>query len=114
MKKQYRVKKNDEIVEILKERKIMAGADFVIYHKENREEEHYRYAISVPKKYGNAVERNLIKRRVRSAVRNLEIKNHLDFFIIIKTTAKNLSYEDISAEINSILKRAKILEVPND
>ena len=55
MKKQFRIKKTEEIETVLKERKIVSGKNFVVYKKENHENTHYRFALSVPKKFGNAV-----------------------------------------------------------
>ena len=74
-----------------------------------REKEHFRFAVSVNKKYGNAPERNKAKRRVREVVRKYTYKNY-DFFIVIKNNAKDLSFQDIHDKLLKLFKRAEILE----
>ena len=69
MKKAYRVKKSQEIEQILKEKKYRSSTAFSIYQKKQTETIHFRYAISVGKKLGNAVERNRLKRQIRAIVR---------------------------------------------
>ena len=62
MKKEYRVKKGSEIESIMKKRLSTGNRYFVVYKKENHENTHFRTAISVSKKFGNAVKRNKIKK----------------------------------------------------
>ena len=50
MKKAYRVKKSQEIEQILKEKKYRSSTAFSIYQKKQTETIHVRYAISVGKK----------------------------------------------------------------
>ena len=52
MKKEYRIKKSKEIEEVLKNKKYASNPYFSIYIKENNENHHFRYAISVNKKIG--------------------------------------------------------------
>ena len=108
MKKEYRVKKNQEIIDLLKLKQTVGDRYFVIY-KSKIKESHFRYAVSVNKKYGNAPERNKAKRRVREVVKLYQYKN-LDFFIVIKTTVKELSFNDIHNKLLKLFKRAEILE----
>ncbi len=108
MKKEYRVKKNQEIIDLLKLKQTVGDRYFVIY-KSNVKESHFRYAVSVNKKYGNAPERNKAKRRVREVVKLYQYKN-IDFFIVIKTTVIELSFNDIHNKLLKLFKRAEILE----
>ena len=113
MKKEYRIKKNEEIESVLNERNSIASKYFVIYKKENHETNHYRYAISVPKKFGNAVNRNLMKRRIRSVVRDVNLLNNYDFFIVVKIQASSLSFLEIKKELLSLFTNLK-LEVAHE
>ena len=71
MKKEYRIKKSKEIEEVLKNKKYASNPYFSIYIKENNENHHFRYAISVNKKIGKAVVRNKIKRQVREMITDI-------------------------------------------
>ena len=69
MKKEYRIKKNEDFQSIIKDKKSVINAKFVVYYKVN--EEHLRVGISVSKKLGHAVVRNKIKRQVRMMVQEV-------------------------------------------
>jgi len=109
MKKAYRIKKNSEIKEVLKAKQSKGNQYFVIYKKYNHDQPHYRFAISVSKKYGNAVERNKAKRYVREIIRKLDIIENLDVFIVIKPKSKMLSFQEHDQQITSLLRRQKII-----
>ena len=49
----------------------------------------------VSKRYGNAVSRNLFKRRCRALFHNLFIKHNAGIALIIKPNMANLSYSQI-------------------
>jgi len=71
-----------------------------------------RMAVTTPRNYGNAVERNRTKRIVREVYRNMKecfTCNGCDFFFIVYK--KNLEYEDTFRELFSICRNAGILNV---
>ena len=105
MKKQYRVKKNQEIELILKENKRYSNPYFSMYKKKNQETSHLRYAISVGKKIGNAVVRNKIKRQVTSIIDNLNLNlnTNTDVFIIVRPKVKELKYEEMVKQLEYLL-----------
>lgn len=111
MNKDFRVKKSREIEEILKRKQSVGGPYFTIYKKENHDAIHFRFAVSVSKKFGNAVERNQLKRRVREIVQSCSFRNNVDFFIITKPAAKTLDFATMKQELEKLFARAKILEV---
>ncbi|MBU0997523.1 MAG: ribonuclease P protein component [Firmicutes bacterium] len=108
MEKAYRVKKSAEIEFIMKNKSSVGDGSFVIYKLVKKDETHFRFAISVPKKYGNAVERNLMKRRIREIVRSNHFLDGLDFFIIVKPKAKELNFQEVKIDLEKLFARAKI------
>ena len=64
MKKEFRVRKNEDFSRIIKKKQSMANRSFIIYYLKN-DLDHARIGISVSKKLGKAVIRNKIKRQVR-------------------------------------------------
>lgn len=109
MKKEYRVKKSSEIEKIMKKKQSKANSNFVIYKNENHDNDHFRFAISVSKKYGNAVQRNKIKRKIREVVSKMNIDDKIDIFIIVRTKNQKLSFDEITTSITSLLQKQKIM-----
>ena len=115
MKKQYRVKKSKEIELILKEKNFKSNPFMTIYKKKT-ETGHFRYAISVGKKIGNAVERNRCKRLITAVIDNLNInlESSYDSFIIARPKIKELSYSELYKQIEYLFKKHKLLKGEKD
>lgn len=109
MKKEYRVKKSKQIEMIIKKRQSVANKHFVLYKKENHENHHFRFAVSVSKKYGNAVKRNKIKRQVREIIAKLDIISNIDIFIVVKPNLPNLEFAELEASLKQLVTRQKIM-----
>ena len=109
MKKAYRIKKNDEIQQLIQRKQTVGNSYFVLYYIENHDHDHFRYAISVPKKYGIAVKRNLMKRRIREIIKINFFKNWVDFFIVAKTKAADLNFLEIRKILENLFAQAEIL-----
>ncbi|MFA5560186.1 MAG: ribonuclease P protein component [Acholeplasmataceae bacterium] len=105
MKKRYRIKKNSEIDAIFDLKQSKGNKFFVIYSTINNQNKNFRFAISIGKKYGSAVERNLMKRRIRMIISNLkdQLDSTLDFVIVVKPIAKTLNYQEIKQYIEELL-----------
>jgi len=112
MKKQYRVKKSKEIENIIKEKNFKSNPYLILYKKKNSETGHFRYAISVGKKLGNAVERNRIKRLITAVIDNLNIDldSSTDVFIIARVPIKELSYDMIYKQLEYLFKKQRLLK----
>lgn len=80
--------------------------------------EHNRYGFAVGRRVGNAVRRNLIKRRLREAVRHRhpEIRQGFDLVFIARGTLANpdVSFTDVQAAIDTLLNRARLLTDADD
>lgn len=106
IKKEYRIKKSQEIEKIIKKRDSVGNKNFVIYKLKNNEAGHYRIGLSIGKKYGNAVKRNKIKRQIRSIIRNNKnLIMEFDYIIVIKPSASQLVFTQISDELCKLLKK---------
>lgn len=109
MRKEYRVKRNEEIEAIIKHKKFYSNKYFVVYKKENSETSHVRYALSVGKKIGNAVLRNKVKRQIRSVVDSiLDINQNLDVFIVVKSSILSIEYEQIIKQLIYLFNKLNI------
>lgn len=111
MKKKYRVKKSSDIEKIIKARKGMRNKYFKLYKRKNHDVAHFRFAISVPKKFGKAHARNLMKRRIRMIISQQKIISNIDFFIIVNAEAALLSYQEIEKFLTQLLEKHQLLEV---
>ena len=110
MKKEYRVKKSSEIEMIIKRRQSRGNKHFVLYKYENHEISHFRFAVSVPKKFGNAVQRNKMKRRIREIISEMNIVDHFDIFIVVKKDANLLSFAEIKSSIKWLMEKQKLIK----
>lgn len=110
MKKEFRIKKNEDFQSIIKNRQSVVNQKFVVYYRKN--EEHLRVGISVSKKLGNAVVRNKIKRQVRMMVQEVfDKEKKMDYIIIVRNKYLSNSYEinkkDLEYLYNKINRREK-------
>ena len=115
MNKQYRVKNSKEIELIIKEKNFKSNPYLTIYKKKS-ETGHFRYAISVGKKIGNAVERNRCKRLITAVIDNLNInlESSYDIFIIARPKIKELSYDLIYKQLEYLFNKQKLLKGEKD
>lgn len=111
MNKEYRVKKSAEIEDILKAKTSRSNQYFSVYKRINPETSHFRYAMSVGKKVGNAVTRNKYKRLISAVVASLNIKleSNVDVFIVARAKVTELGYHEIHKEIEYLFKKQNLL-----
>jgi len=112
MNKQYRVKKSNEIKKILKEKKFSSNSYFSVYKRNNPETSHFRYAISVGKKLGNAVIRNKLKRQIRAVINelNIDLNRNTDVFIIAKVKILDISYQEMLKQLEYLFNKQKLIK----
>ncbi len=85
MKKRERVKSNILFNQIINEGTKVANSLFSVFFV-NKKEELPLFGIAAPKKLGNAVLRNKVKRQVRALIdeNKLLFKNNRNYIIIVK------------------------------
>ena len=110
MKKKNRVKKAEEFQELINKGKKIINSSFVVYFREKSEDE-VRIGITLSKKMGNAVKRNLIKRQVRMMCSDtVDVVNYpYDLILIVRYGYLDLSYEDNKNNLEKLLIKATIL-----
>ena len=100
-----------EIKQIFREAAAIKNSGFKLLYRKNSAELN-RMAVTVPRNYGNAVERNRTKRIIREVFRNIKEQLKDDgydlLFVVYK---KNLDYNDTFSELISICRQAGIIDV---
>ncbi|HPF82875.1 MAG TPA: ribonuclease P protein component [Bacilli bacterium] len=108
MKKINVLKENSEFNKIIKNNKSFNSKYCYIY-KENSEGV-YNFGISVSKKIGNAVTRNLYKRRIRSIIDKKKYKKSFKCVIILKKSVLNATYEELEISLLEALEKLNLIK----
>ena len=104
MKKENRIKKNEEISQIVLGKMRVQDNYFLIYYKENKEM--FRACVSVSKKYGKAFERNYAKRVTRSLLlKYLKGNKKMDLVVVIKAGFKDVKYQELEKSIDYLINK---------
>ena len=115
MKKRYRLKTKKEIDFVFANKKSVKNQFFSINYIKNLEQVHFRFALSIGRKYGNAVARNLIKRQIRMIVSSRQqISNHVQFVVVIHPKSNQLSFEEVKKNVLQLIDQATLTEKKNE
>ena len=106
MNKKFILRKNEEIQKIVKSNNKIVNKYFVIYYDKNNLGFN-RYCVSVSKKLGSAVNRNLYKRRIKDILMKNYINNSNDYVIILRNSVLNIKYELMKSELLFLLEGDK-------
>ena len=106
MKKEFRIKKSDEIELVMKKGFSKANRTFIVYKFPNQEIKNYRVAISAPKKLGKAVIRNRVKRQIRAILQQNDrfLRNGNDYFIIARPDILEIDFLTATKQMKHVLK----------
>ena len=98
-----RIKKYSEFQKAIEEGDVKKTCFFVSYAI-NNDLGYSRFGISVPKKTGNAVVRNRIKRQVRSAIsQSTSFEKPVDIVLIIRKNYDSSCFAQVLSEIKELL-----------
>ena len=103
MERRYRLKKNRAFQYVYRRGHSVACRNLVMLLAPGRE---LKIGFSVSKKTGNAVTRNLIKRRLRECFRPLlgDVKTGL-YVIVARPSAAKAAFEDLKKDVRYLLKK---------
>ena len=68
-----------------------------------------RVGLAVSKRVGNAVARNLVKRRIRNAFASMDISGGWDVVVTAKPDSSEVSYAKLDESIQKSIKRAGVV-----
>lgn len=72
-----------------------------------------RVGLAVSKRVGNAVTRNLVKRRIRNTFANMNVSSGWDVVVTAKPQSADVSFADLDQAIqNSISRAGVVLNAP--
>ena len=93
MKKINIVKNSRDFDRIIKNNKPYIYKDYVIY-LERDTNDYYKFGVSVSKKLGNAVNRNKIKRQIKSIIGENDYQNNFNCIIIVGRGINEKNFTD--------------------
>ena len=103
MNKKFIIRKNEEIVDIVKKGRKLINKYYVIYIKDNNLN-YNRFCVSVSKKIGKANVRNLYKRKIKDILLKNKIDKNNDYVIILRNLVVGSTYEKSKNELLELLK----------
>lgn len=106
MKKPLTLKKNIEFRRVYQQGKSTANRNLVLYYLPNNLNE-LRTGITVSKKVGKSVVRNLVKRRIRESLRELAplMPEGYDLVWIARASCQEADYKTIKSAVKHLVKK---------
>lgn len=109
MKKINVLKYNREFDRIIKEKTPFKYKGFLVY-LEIKENDYYKFGISVSKKLINAVGRNKIKRQIREIISKNNYEKSFNCIIIIRKSYLENDFNQNKEDLLFIFKKLKIIK----
>ena len=109
MKKINIVKESRDFNRIINNEKPFRYKDFIIY-VEITNASLYEFGIAIPKKLGNAVTRNKVKRRIKNIIDKKDYKNNFNCIIIVGKGILSRSFEEMSSNLYEAFDKLHLLK----
>ena len=109
MKKINILKNSRDFDRIIKNNKPYKYKDYIIYI-ERETNNIYKFGLSVGKKIGNAVNRNLIKRRLKSIIDKKDYQNNFNCIIIVGKGINERSFNEMEDNLLFSFKNLNIIK----
>lgn len=100
------LKKNQEFRKVYQQGKSAANRNLVLYYRKNQENAS-RIGITVSKKVGKSVVRNLVKRRIRESLREWQalIPEGYDLVWIARISCREAQYQTVNKAVKHLLRK---------
>lgn len=104
MKKKEIIKKSNDYTKIINTNNKLRNKYYSLFYQKSN---NTLFGISIPKKIGNAVVRNKIKRQMKNIIDNnkMHIQNNYNYVIIIRKEILVLTYEEKEKELITLFKK---------
>jgi ribonuclease P protein component len=109
MKRKYRLRKSTDFKRVRRLGKSYAHP-FIVLIKHPNQEGKSRFGIAAGRSIGNAVQRNLAKRRLREIVRTRisGILDGWDIVILARHAIRNATHSELQSAFDELIKRAEL------
>ena len=113
MKGKQHLTRSQDFDRVYRQKASWASGLLVIRAAENQMD-YARYGFSISKRVGNAVIRNLVRRRLREILRGVPPRAGWDIILIVRAPAAHANFYELNKAVEDLLRRAKLLERKNE
>jgi len=121
MRTENRLRRTVDFQRVRAEHRSWAHPLLVLFIRDRGDEGPPQVGIVVGRPAGNAVARNLVKRRIREVLRPLtsQIRSGCDLVVVARAPSRDASFQELTTALQTLIRRAHLLrdepsEAPND